>query len=375
MPSLIDLLSPEVRARSGTKRFGAGDVIVREGEPGSSAFILLSGACDVIVHGEALNAVRPGELFGDVAFVEGGTRTATVRAAAESEVLELANDDLRAELQRSPALLDQFLRGLAQRVRSISRRETTARDEHRDLRRVLESLQPPLDPFNEHRHLSVDACWRPLTFASGDYYDVLEVSPGRFLFALGDVMGHGAPTAPIVSMIRSQLHEAVKPDSRSDELLAHLHRHMRRHGDPTIFMTLTLLFLSLESSTVEVAVAGPPAPLLCRAGACRALTEEIGWTLGYPFDGIVFSREVVPLVPGDTLLFYTDGLSEAVCGPDPDTDTLGVERLAAMFAEVCATPRTAIADALLARVDGFCGGWPAHDDRTALVVGLRESSR
>ena len=89
----------------------------------------------------------------------------------------------------------------------------------------------------------------------------------------------------------------------------------------------------------------------------------------------MFSREVVPFVPGDTLLFYTDGLSEAVCGPDPDTDTLGVERLAAMFAEVCATPRTAIADALLARVDGFCGGWPAHDDRTALVVGLRESSR
>ena len=79
------------------------------------------------------------------------------------------------------------------RVRDISRRETSARDEHRELRRVLEGLQPSLDRFERHPRLSVEVRWEPLTFASGDYYDVLELSPTRFLFALGDVLGHGAP--------------------------------------------------------------------------------------------------------------------------------------------------------------------------------------
>ncbi len=83
---VVDLLSSPVRAASRTRRFATGEVIVHEGEPGSSAFILLSGRCDVTVHGDILNVVGPGEFFGEIACLEGGTRTATVRAAAECDV-------------------------------------------------------------------------------------------------------------------------------------------------------------------------------------------------------------------------------------------------------------------------------------------------
>ena len=288
---VVDLLSSPVRAASRTRRFATGEVIVHEGEPGSSAFILLSGRCDVTVHGDILNVVGPGEFFGEIACLEGGTRTATVRAAAECDALELDGAALRAELGQSPALLEKFLRVIAHRVRDISRRETTVRDEQRELRRVLESLHPSLDRFRNHASLAVEVRWEPLSFASGDYYDVLELAPTRFLFALGDVMGHGAPTAPIVGLIRGQLHESATPNSRPHALLAHLHRHMQRHGHPDVFMTLMLLLLDVESSTAEFAVAGPPSPLLCRGGRSSPLTADFGWTLGYPFGGVPFRSE------------------------------------------------------------------------------------
>ena len=133
---LSDLLSASVRARALTRRFAAGDLIVVEGEPGLSVFILLEGVCQVSVHGDVLSQVIAGEVFGEIAGLERSTRTATVRATADSTVLEIAATDLRSELRRSPALLDRFLRAMAGRVRSISRRETVARDEHRNLRRV-----------------------------------------------------------------------------------------------------------------------------------------------------------------------------------------------------------------------------------------------
>ena len=203
----IDLLSPPVRERCRIRRFAPGDVVVHEGEAGGNAFILVSGRCEVTVHGETLNLIHPGELFGEIACLEAGTRTATVRAAVESEVLELEGDSLRSELQRSPAMLEKCLRMIAHRVRDISRRETTMRDEQRGLRKSLESLQPRLERFKDHPVLTVEVHWQPMSFASGDYYDVLELSPDRLLFALGDVMGHGAPTTPIVGMMRGQLHE------------------------------------------------------------------------------------------------------------------------------------------------------------------------
>ena len=186
---LIDLLSPSMGSQSRLRRFAAGDLIVGEGEPGTSAFILLAGECEVLVHGEVLNRVRPGELFGEIACLGGATRTASVRAVIDGEVLELGGDALRSELRQSPALLESFLRAMAHRTRDISTRETVVRDEQRQLRRVLEGLQPSLDGFRDHPSLRIEVRWQPLTVASGDYYDILELAPSRDLCVLGDVMG------------------------------------------------------------------------------------------------------------------------------------------------------------------------------------------
>jgi len=368
---LLDLLSPSMRSQSRVRRFAPGEMIVREGEPGSSAFIVLTGACDVLVHGDTLNRLRSGELFGEIACLEGGTRTASVRATADTEVLALDGDALRHELLQSPTLLEVFLRTMAHRARDISTREMVVRDEQRQLRRVLERLHPSLDGFTDHPRLRVEVRWQPLTVVSGDYYDLLELAPGRFLVALGDVMGHGALAAPIVGMMRGQLHEAAEATSRPHELLAHLHHHMRRHGHPNIFMTLTLLLLDLDARTADFACAGPPSPLLCRDGHAFALAKQCGWTLGYPFEDVRFESERVTVIPRDVFLFYSDGLSDAARGSDSGFDTQGTETLASILAAVCNEHTRGIPDAIFAHVARAQSGRPLEDDATALVVAVR----
>ena len=76
-------------------------------------------------------------------------------------------------------------------------------------------------------------------------------------------------------------------------------------------MTMTLLMLDVDSNLTTFAVAGPPCPLLQREGSSKPLTDQFGWTLWYPFSGVSFQTEHIQLAPGDTLLFYTDGLSDA----------------------------------------------------------------
>jgi serine phosphatase RsbU (regulator of sigma subunit) len=371
MSNVSDLLSASIRARSQLRRVAAGEVIVREGDAGTDAFVVLSGRCEVLVNDERLSTIGPGELFGEIACLGTGVRSATVRASEESDVLELAGDAVRTELQRSPALLDRFLVAMATRVREISRREATIRAEQKKLRRMLESMHPPLERFGSHPVVSVDVHWQPFSFGSGDYYDVLELSNNRVLFALGDVMGHGVPTTPIVGMMRGQLHECAGATSRPHEILADLHRHLKTHGPSNVFMTLTLLVLDLSSLTAEFAVAGPPCPLLWRNHQCTPLTSQIGWTLGYPFGGDSFTAETLQLAKGDILFFFTDGVSDAANGPDPDEDALGIDGLARIVADAAAADPTGLARRVFAEVERFRAGWPAEDDATVLVVGVR----
>ena len=199
---------------------------------------------------------------------------------------------------------------------------------------------------------------------------MLELSPSRVLFALGDVMGHGVPTTPVVGMMRGQLHACANAESRPRELMDHLHRHLQRHGPPNVFMTLTLLALDLESLAAEIAIAGPPAPLLWRRGQSATLGSQVGWTLGYPFADS-FQSESIPLEKGDILFFFTDGVSDAACGADPDKDALGVEGVARILSETCAGDTTRVAERVWGGVDRFRAGWPPGDDATALIVGVR----
>lgn len=104
----------------------AGEVIVRKGEPGEFAFVVIEGRAVVsdTVHGreEVLAEVGPGELFGETALLVSGPRTATVVAATDVDLMVLNREDLRRALRRDPDFAESLLRLLAERLANLQRR-------------------------------------------------------------------------------------------------------------------------------------------------------------------------------------------------------------------------------------------------------------
>jgi CRP/FNR family cyclic AMP-dependent transcriptional regulator len=109
-----------------SRTFDAGDIIVREGEPGVGAFMIRSGKVEVTKESgdeiEHLNTLGPGDVFGEIALLTDMPRSATVRAVEPTELLGLTAWNFRAELQKSPELAYQMLRITARRLAAADAR-------------------------------------------------------------------------------------------------------------------------------------------------------------------------------------------------------------------------------------------------------------
>jgi serine phosphatase RsbU (regulator of sigma subunit) len=293
-------------------------------------------------------------------------------AQEAGELLVLTAEELRRSFEQSPELLWLSLAAIAARTRRIADRETAYREEHKALRDAQLSLLPDLAALQVPGKLHLEALWQPCSYASGDYYDVVPIDSQRWLFAIGDVMGHGAEASLLVAIARAQLRELARGFRRSDELLLRLDGYLRDHAPAEQGMSLAVAVLDLRRSVLEYSSAGHPPALLLRDERAREVDVPPGILLATPFlRGSGYTRHELALEPGDLLLFYTDGLFEVTSGVQEEGELLGRQRLAELFAAaVRERPEAPLAE-LARRVQAYGGDARAQDDRTALLVALR----
>ncbi len=214
--------------------------------------------------------------------------------------------------------------------------------------------------------LSVAARFRPTSEVAGDLYDFLEVAGEGLGVLVADVSGHGVPAALIASMVKvavaSQRHNAGRPAELLTEVNQTLCGNFQRG-----FVTATYAWIDQARGEVTVANGGHPSPLLCRA-ADRAVAEVGGQgaILGR-FAGAAFSARTHPLTPGDRLLLYTDGVTEA---RNPDGEMFGEDRLRSFLGSRRDDRPEAFCDALLLELARWTGGGadPAPGDDVTLVA-------
>ncbi|WP_320777835.1 PP2C family protein-serine/threonine phosphatase [Streptomyces sp. CRN 30] len=204
----------------------------------------------------------------------------------------------------------------------------------------------------------------------GDFYDVFPVDGKRFALFLGDVCGKGPEAAAVTSLTRYTLRAAALHDPDPVAALSTLNTVLHERytgGDPRY---CTAIFGTLEPDpetgqvTVRLASGGHPPALVLRAdGTADYLPTPGGLLVGVLPDARFATVDTV-LAPGDTLLLYTDGLTEARIGPDRTT-LYGDEALRAFAADHAgASPRTLV-EALTSLLDSFGDGL---DDDTALLA-------
>ncbi|MFD3517635.1 PP2C family protein-serine/threonine phosphatase [Streptomyces sp. NPDC058657] len=201
----------------------------------------------------------------------------------------------------------------------------------------------------------------------GDFYDLLPLDTGRWAFFLGDVCGKGPKAAAVTSLARYTLRAAAMHDPDPITVLSTLNTvlHQRFSSGDTRFCTAVFGVLEPGEGHVDVHLAsgGHPYALIQRAGGGADYLPTPGGVLLGVLPGAEFVAARTRLLPGDTMLLYTDGLTEARTGPQ--RDLYGEDALRAFAASRPAAGPQALITALSELLDGFGDGL---DDDTALLA-------
>ncbi len=188
---------------------------------------------------------------------------------------------------------------------------------YEDRDRAARALQQDLLPrsFPDIPRVEVAARYRPSSLGNlvgGDFYDLFEAGPGRWIAAIGDVCGKGPEAAAVMGIARFTLRALALHETRPAELLSVLNGSMLGHGLQDRFVTIgcALLEPAGDAFRVRLCLAGHPRPVLARPGGDVELLGEHGMPVGLVTDPVLHETEH-RLDPGDTLVLYTDGLDAA----------------------------------------------------------------
>jgi serine phosphatase RsbU (regulator of sigma subunit) len=216
--------------------------------------------------------------------------------------------------------------------------------------------------------------YQPAGSVSGDFYDVLRISDDVAGILVCDVMGHGVRSALVTAMVRAMLEElrpfAADPGVVLTRLNRNLSRILRQTGS-LIFVTAVYAVIHLGSRRLRYAQAGHPTPLrwdvATRAVRKVACPDELaGPALGL-IDTFTFTTVEEDFGPGDRLVLFTDGVTEAA---NPAGEEFGAERLVKEVERGAALPLNDSVQTLLNEVGKFCAGAPFADDVCVIVAEL-----
>lgn len=215
--------------------------------------------------------------------------------------------------------------------------------------RIAYKIQTGLLPKEAPRIEGYDIVGKsiPAAVVGGDYYDFIEIGDDRWGICLGDVSGKGMPAALLMAHLQATLRSQILQGFTVGECLARSNSLIIKSTDPDRFATLFYGVLDTADHTFQYSNAGHNPPLLVRSGREPVLLRAGGTVLG-SFETCSYNEAGVTLHPGDVILIYSDGISEA-------TDESGMQ-----FGE------DSIADIVTANLD---------DSSDGLLVSLIEAAR
>jgi len=205
---------------------------------------------------------------------------------------------------------------------------------------------------------------RPTRQVGGDYFDVFPLSDGRTAFCVADVAGKGVPAALLVSTVHAGL-RILFDTGLADlpEVVGRLQRHLLGFSATRKFVTLFLALFDPLARKVRYVNAGHNPGVRLASGDASLLPS------GGPPIGILphaeFREASVPFLPGDTLVLYTDGITEAVNTSDEE---FGMDRLVALVRESDGVSPAMVSGRIFEAVKDFTRGVAQYDDQTVLVA-------
>ena len=228
-------------------------------------------------------------------------------------------------------------------------------------RAVQKSLLPTQTPSIPGFTLVAD--WRPAREVAGDFYDFFSLPDGRWGLVLADVSGKGAPAALYMAMTRSLIRSEASRHTNPSAVLTEVNRRLLKESSNAMFVTVFYAILDPILRSLTYANAGHDPPFLRRASGGVERLAYGGLIMGL-FEQLTLTDERLNLESRDTLVAYTDGLTDTVNHLDED---YGHTRLADTLNSAPAAARDILAH-ILKDLETFAGPVPQPDDITLLIL-------
>ncbi|MGO8954289.1 MAG: SpoIIE family protein phosphatase [Rhodomicrobium sp.] len=397
-------------------RLEPGEVLIRQGEAGETAYFLKSGS--VLVYSETsygpvpLATLHAPRLIGEIAVLAGLPRTASVRTLTPADVFPIPRATLLAIGEKAPNLLVSVIGQLGRQIGGVNKAiglytnalaalERREFDEH--ILADLTNPTPELEAFaaafrrfadqilHKRRQqdemasaaiiqqsllpdpsvlaafagrLDLHAEMRAARHVGGDFYDFFMLDDGRLAIAIGDVCGKGIPASLFMAIVVTVLRLAARQERNVQSAVALANSILCSNNASSMFATLIYGVLDLGTGLLEYCNCGHNQPLLLK---------RHGEPLSLPGGGlpVALFPEVTPQVfratvePGDVMVFITDGVTEAMTR---SSEEFGEKRLIDMLSGLQEGPASGFVSRIFSAVNAFADGADPSDDITVVAL-------
>ncbi len=286
-------------------------------------------------------------------------RTAMNRGAFDFVTKPLDFDDLRITVDRTLQHVEEWREALKSRDRLV-----TLQNELDVASKMQQSILPTVFPSGPD--YKTFGTMEPARNVGGDFYDVINLEGNQVGLAIADVSGKGVPAALFMMSSRTLLKGASISFAEPGAVLAEVNNLLQEDDTAGMFVTMLYATYDPDSATFTYASGGHDPPLVIHADGSSTLLPLTGGIALGVVPGIPYAQQSYTLAPGDTVVLYTDGVTEAT---NMDDKLLGIEGVRERYGP---DHRSENAEAtgieVMEIVRDFTGDAPQHDDVTCLVL-------
>ena len=397
----------------------SGDVLIHQGDASDAAYFLNGGSLLVYVETSygpvSLATLQGPSLVGEIGALTGLARTTSVKALTPAQVFRIARAQLFELSQKSPELLMSVVRQLGQQIDSVNRavalytnalaalgtREFNSKildelanpspqlaefstafrrfaDEILSKRRqeaemasaalIQQSFLPKQSAMNvADSDVEIEAKIRPTREVGGDFYDFYMLDADRLAIMIGDVCGKGIPASLFMAVVVTVLRTAAREEPDAASTIARANTVLCRDNAASLFATAFYAVLDLRSGALQYCNCGHNAPVLIPASGEPRRLLSTGLPLAL-FADRPATASSIQLNPGDNLVLFTDGVTEAI---NPLKEEFGNSLLLETLLRDQNLTTTALVSQLFTAVDDFALGEEQADDIACVVVRRR----
>ena len=293
----------------------------------------------------------------------------TKRLATGDLNTEIPCLDLKDEVGDLAKAFDHMKKSLKEYIKDLQE-PTAAKERVESELKIAADIQLSMiprifPPFPEREEFDIFAIMEPAKEVGGDFYDFFFVDETKLCFIIADVSGKGVPASLFMAILKFLLKTEALRGIPPDKILFQVNNTLCPDNETCMFATLFCGILDIRNGNIVFANAGHNPPLIWhKETSPKFLNPNRGFVLGV-MEGVKFKQESLKLDPGDILVLYTDGVTEAM---NPKNEMFSKERLKEILSKIEDKDVKNITSTIRESIKSFVQDAPQSDDITILVL-------